>query len=238
MLVKTGVWWKVAAVVLGGATLFSMGCEPELEVETFELERLDASDAAALVSPYVYPDREGAAGMLDFNARQLTVRETPDNLRRIREVLEQYDQPATNVTLHFQLIEANGFAGRDEAIAKVENELRSLLRYEGYRLVGEAVMQIREGDGAELQIDRVGDTGPEREPPFQLEARVYRILGDGGDSDADVAVALRHPWYDQLLETRVTVGNGKSMVLGTTSAGQTDAEAMILVVRPEVADAR
>lgn len=238
MLVKTGWWWKAATLVLGGATLFSLGCEPELDVESFELERLESSDAAALVSPYVYPDRDGAPGMLDFNDRVLTVRETPENLRRIREVLSEYDKAPANLTLHFQLIEANGFQNRDEAIADVEAELRGLLRYEGYRLVGDAVVQLREGDGAQQQVDRVGGGGPAEEPPFQIEVRVSRVRGEGENVTADVAVALYHPWYDNLLQTRVTVGSGKAMVLGTTSAGQGDAEAMILVVRPTVLTAR
>lgn len=236
MLTRMGLWWKSAVAVLAGVTLLSLGCKQRLEVETFELQRLDASDAAALVSPYVYPDRDGAPGNLNFHERLLTVRETPRNLERIRAVLSQYDRPAANITLHFQLIEADGFQERDEAIAEVETELKGLLRYKGYRLVGEAVVQLREGERAQLTIDRVG--GRENEPPFQLATEVSSVQGHGETLTADVGVALSHPWYEELLDTRVTVGVGKSMVLGTTSAGQVQAEAMILVVRPTLSDER
>jgi hypothetical protein len=234
MLTKMGIWWKTAVAGLVAATAVMLGCEPELEVRTFELQRLEGSEAAALISPYVYADREGAAGDMSHAEGVLTVREMPENLDRIAEVLATYDQAPAAVTLNFQLIEANGFSGGNDAFAEVEAELRSLLRYEGYRMVGDAVLQVREGGRATLQIDRIGDDGPTEEPPYQLEVWVAQISGDGGEAAADIAVSLNHPWYDNLLDTRVHVGNGKSMVLGTTSAGQGDAEAMILVVRPTV----
>lgn len=235
MLSHTRTRWTLGGLGLA-VTLLTVACEPRLEVETFELQRLAASQAAALVSPYVYPERDGAPGALDFNDRLLTVRETPQNLERIRALLSQYDRPAANLTLQFQLVEADGFQSRDPSIADVEAELRSLLRYEGYRLVGDAVVQIREGERAQLQIDRAGDDGDE--PPFQLHAEVSRVSRSAEGEVADVAVVLEHPWYDRLLDTRVTVGAGTSMVLGTTSAGLAEAEAMILVLRPTVQSER
>ena len=237
MLTKMGTLWKATTAGVIGAAALMLGCEPELEVRTFDLQRLEGPEAAALVSPYVYTDREGAPGSMSHTEGVLTVREMPENLNRIADVLATYDEAPAAVTLNFQLIEANGFSGGNEAFADVESELRSLLRYEGYRLVGDAVLQVREGGRALLRIDRIGDGGPAEEPPFQLEVWVAQIAGTDGNRAADIAVQLRHPWYENLLDTRVHVAGGKSMVLGTTSAGLADAEAMILVVRPTIGEA-
>ena len=238
MLTKMGIWWKTTMAGLLGAVALMLGCEPELEVRTFELQRLEGSEAAALIAPYVYGDREGAPGSMSQTDGVLTVRELPENLERISGVLLMYDQAPAAVTLNFQLIEANGFRGGNEAFAEVEAELRSLLRYEGYRMVGDAVVQVREGGRALLQIDRVSEGGPEEEPPFQLEVWIPQVSGSNGNQTADIAVQLVHPWYESLLDTRVNVADGKAMVLGTTSAGMADAEALILVVRPTVGAAQ
>ena len=45
-----------------------------------------------------------------------------------------------------------GFDDRDESIRAVEAELRQLLRYDGYHLVGEAVLQLREGGFGEQML--------------------------------------------------------------------------------------
>ena len=41
MLTKMGIWWKTGVAGLVGAAAFMLGCEPELEVRTFELQRLE-----------------------------------------------------------------------------------------------------------------------------------------------------------------------------------------------------
>ncbi len=76
-----------------------------------------------LIEPYVYRDRS----TLSMTEGLLTVRELPENLDRIAEVLEEYDRPRAAVRLHFQLIQANGFEDPDESIQAVEVELRKLL---------------------------------------------------------------------------------------------------------------
>lgn len=144
MKMKVLQWMMVLAFVgfvVGGC---QMG-ESALDVRTFELEYLEPNAAASLIDPYVYGNRDRNPGMLNIGPGSITVRERPDNLDRIAEVLERFDKPKPGVTLHFQLIEADGAAGRDPAIADVEAELRKVFQYDGYRLIGEGVLRGLEG---------------------------------------------------------------------------------------------
>lgn len=54
-------------------------------------------------------------------------------------------RPSIDLILDVQVIEADGFTTRDTAIAAIEQTLRETFRYRGYRLVGEARIQAREG---------------------------------------------------------------------------------------------
>jgi hypothetical protein len=232
MLTKISIKLQTMGVALVG--LVFAGCQDQLEVRTFELERIDAAEAEALISPYVYSDRDGAPGATSHAEGVLTVREMPENLERIEEVLARYDTEPADVQFRFQLVEANGFESVDDGIAEVESELRKLLRYTGYRMAAEAALNVREGHWAHQTIDRPFSVEGEDEPPFDLNVEVTRVVGSGDDLSVDLSVQLQHEWYGSLLETRVNVGNGKSMVLGTTSTGRGGAEALILVVTPTI----
>jgi len=236
----TGVGFKLKAAAAAGLAALAISCGPELEVRTFELSRLDASEAQALIEPYVFRDRQGAPGSTGQMDGVLTVREMPENLDRIETVLERYDQDAADIQLHFQVIEANGFTEQDDAITELTAELRGLLKYEGYRLVGEAVIQTREGGGhAEQRVhpaitpENVGVGGA---AAFKVVAGVGRVTRSDGETSVLLEVGLSDPW-DRLLSTTLTVTDGKTMVLGTT-AGQPNREgraaALILVVTPTI----
>jgi hypothetical protein len=53
----------LAAIALVAVTT-ACNSSPELDTRTFELQYLDAYTAASLIEPYVYTDREGAAGTI------------------------------------------------------------------------------------------------------------------------------------------------------------------------------
>jgi type II secretory pathway component GspD/PulD (secretin) len=239
LLARTG--FKMKAAIAGFLAVLAVSCGEELEVRTFELSRLDAAEAEALVAPYVFEGREGAPGLSSHTEGVLTVREMPENLDRIASVLERFDEAAADVRLHFQIIEADGFTQRDEAIAEVEAELRKLLRYGGYRLMGEAVMQAREGVGfSEQRVQpEVADGSARPEggvSPLRVTAQIGRVSRAGGDASVTLSVSLSDVW-NTLLSTTVTVTDGKTMVLGTTSGEPTqdgEAVALILVVTPTI----
>ncbi len=223
---------KIVAAITAFVGALFMGCEGDsLEVRTFTLERLDGDEAFGLIEPYVDRDR-GAVGISPGGL--VTVRELPENLDRIGEVLEEYDRPRSAVRLQFQLIQANGFDDRDPSIQAVEAELRKLLRYDGYRLVGETVLQLREGGvGSQtLQGSLEGASSDQPAFPFTLEASVGPVsTGDQGSS-VELWVNLSR-FSNDILSTDVNAANGQSLVLGTTSS-LTGGGALILVVTPTI----
>lgn len=203
------------------AVLFLTGCGrgTELETRTFALAHLQPHEAAALVEPYVFDDREGAPGTMSGTAGALTVRETPDNLDRIARVLAEFDVPRPDIRLHFQLVEADGFTGSDPRIADVEEQLRQVFQFRGYRLVGEAMVsatdgsRIEQGLGADHAVaGHVYFTGPGIVRLEEVELYSY----EGGDR----------------LTTTVNVRPGQTLVLGSaTKVG--DDVTLLLTVRAE-----
>ena len=72
-------WAKRAIVAtLATATLYVSACDRygqvQLEVRTFHLEHLRDYEAANLIEPYVYGDREGAPGAVSTIPGAITVR--------------------------------------------------------------------------------------------------------------------------------------------------------------------
>lgn len=211
--------------LLALAALLAVGaCDaaPTLETRTYALQHLDPNEAAQLIDPYIYGDREGAPGAISGNDRALTVRETADNLERIERVLAEYDQPQPDIRLHFQLIEADGFTDRDPRIAEVEAELRELFRFDGYRLAGEAFVTAT--DGSEVMQGLQGS-----DDLYEVFARVYRISTTTIRLDE---VRLEGRSLGVGLQTTVNIRPGQTLVLGSSPlAGSTTT--LLLAVRAE-----
>ncbi len=201
---------------------------PQLETQTFELQHLESHEARDLIRPYVWDDRAGAAGTMSATDNMISVRETRDNLDRIAAVLEEFDLPQPTVRLNFQLIEANGAAQGDPAIADVEAELRRLFRYEGYRLVNEAVVGGMEGSHIE-QV--VGTDWNEEGWIIIASIGSVRVIDDSGWVQMEVGV--RSPTRGAFM-TRVNARIGQTMVVGNAEL-MTGGGTLILTVRPEIA---
>ena len=224
---------KITALIAASVGALLIGCERDsLEVQTFTLERLDPEEAFGLVDPYVYRDRESMPGTMSMSDGLLTVRELPENLDRIAAVLEEFDRARAPVRLHFQLIQADGFDDRDESIQAVEAELRKLLRYDGYRLVGETVLQLREGGGGGQALQGTLEGVSPGDSQFGLEASIGMVSTDEQASTVELFVELDH-FGTNILATDVNAADGQSLVLGTTSP-LTGGGALILVVTPTI----
>lgn len=199
---------------------------PALETRTFQLQYLNVETAAEMIRPYVFFDRENAPGVLSVADNLLTVRETPDNLERIRRVLAQYDGPRPSVRLHFQVIRANGAQGADPAIADVEAELRKLFRFQGYRLVATAVTAGIEGSRLSQAVAQ----------DMSIITAIRRVRGAGDSATVELEVQLRVlSGMGGELQTSVTVPVGKTVVLGNAQTGSPRGH-LILTVRPELVD--
>ncbi len=219
-----------AGALLAIALISACGQRPggtSLDVQTFELKHLHPEAAARIIDPYVFGDRPGAAGMVstDDQTRTLTVRETPEMLSRIAQVLEQYDQPHPDVLLHFQIIEANGAAAADPAIAEVEAALRQLFRFEGYTLVADALVRGQRWSNFTQKFvtpdDRYRIDGAIREIHASVDSGTVS-LGIGLVTEDGVA-----------FETSVNARLGQTLILGTAQPNPRRG-AMILTLKAEL----
>ena len=220
----------LAAVVLAGCGPLGSSA---LDVETFTLEHRSGWEASELISPYVFLDREDNPGAISSTENAVTVRETRDNLAKIRRVLSEFDQPLPDLRLYFQLIEADSFQDEDPAIVEVVQELRSLFRFGGYRLLGEAVVPVSGGStGRQNFSQRIMGV----ENPITIEAAA-RILPNGTVRLDPVEL---HDTWNKLLETSVNISPGQTLVIGGTEArtelgrgSATGESTVILTVRAE-----
>jgi hypothetical protein len=220
--------FAAALAVMVWALVRYQGRAPGLETQTFELQHLEPHQARDLIRPYVWEDRPGAAGTMSAVDNTISVRETEDNLERIARVLEEFDVPRPTVRLNFQLIEADGAAQGDPAIADVEAELRRLFRYDGYRLVNEAVVGGMEGSHIEQVVGRDDDA----EAGWIIIASIgsVRVRDDSGWVQMEVGV--RSPMRGAFM-TRVNARIGQTMVVGNAQL-MTGGGTLILTVRPEI----
>ena len=225
---------RIARSVLAGLILAIgvAGCygdgTPELETRTFEVLHLEDWVAETLVEPYVYVGREGAPGMASVVDGKLTVRETRDNLMRIEEVLREFDRPTPVVRLTFQIIEANGSTDIDPRIAEVEEALRQLFRFDGYRLVGEVMVHGTEGNEVFQEFD-VPDLGPSA-----IEAMIRDVRTDS--SGGSVQIEMRfHAGSRTVFGTTIRVRAGQTAVLGRTPSSVGN-QNIILAVKTELQD--
>ncbi len=215
-----GVLAPLALLVLAGCSR-----TPDLDTRTFELRYLDPGVAADLIDPYVFGDRPEAPGMLSWADNAISVRETPDNLDKIARVLERYDVPRPSVRLHFKIIQADGFPTTDSSIADIEQVLRTLFRFRGYRLVAEALAAGMEGS----TLNQVVGQAPHRYG-IRAHLRDIRSAGDSGTVQFDVQLMSDR---GQAMETLVTLPAGQTAVLGNAQL-ETEGGQIILTVRPEL----
>lgn len=204
-----------AAIACGGG--------PSLDTRTFHLRYIRAEQARDIILPYIFADRPAAKGTLAYSpsTSTITVRETRDNLDKIARVLAQYDVPGPMVRLTFHLIQADGAATSDPAIADVEPTLRNLFRFRGYRLVEEGIFSATEGGNVTQQLGGAG---------YLIAAEILRASGTGDSAIVQLSVHLRG--RDLQFATQVGVPVGKTAVLG--NVGEDPRGTLILTVKPEL----
>lgn len=201
-------------MILALATLAACNKDSGIDTRTYPISRLTRDEALELLTPYITE-----RGRLSGTDKLITVRETEDRLKVIEELLQKYDGGGVvkDVVMKIQIVEANGFTGRDSAIADIEQTLRETFKYSGYRLAGETLVRAREESDFEQNIGS-----------FVISGNVGRLTGERGP----VRINL---WNTdptrRLLSSTVTATMGKTVVLGQSSG----TGALILVIRPSVA---
>ena len=217
---------RMTAVLIG---LFVMaGCSraPKLEIETFEVNHLDAYRLSQLVEPYIFYDREGTDGMYTLSGNVLTVRETPDNLARIAAVLHRYDIKKPSIMLHIDVIEANG-GDVDPSIQDIADRLRELFRFTGYTKVAGGIISVTE-DGMVKQT-----MGASSGSAFEFQARFGRLANEDGEWTLYAENLDLRRQDGTTISTSALLRVGQTTLVGTSLEGP-DVKAVILAVRPEI----
>lgn len=211
---------------LGAVLVAACGGTPILDTRTFHLKYIRAEQARDIIIPYIFADRPDAKGTLSYSAATstITVRETRDNLEKISRVLAQYDMPGPMVRLTFHLIQADGAATADPAIADVEATLRKLFRFRGYRLVEEGIFSATEGGDVTQQLGKGA---------YYVAAGIRRVAGVGDSAVVEITVQLSG--RDVRFGTQVALPAGKTAVLG--NVGEDPRGTLILTVKPELISA-
>lgn len=198
-----------------------------MEVRTYELSRLDADQVQALLTPYI---GQGGTIAMKKGSRLITVRDRPERLKVVEDLLKKYDGggEAVDVMLDLQVVQADGFTQRDSALADIEETLRQTFRYRGYRLLGETHVRVREENGFEQNVGE-----------FAITGRVHRIQNVASEKRLPIDIQLQTPMqvgpnglpHQEQMGTTVTATLGKPMVLGQSTKNG----AVILVIRPGLA---
>jgi hypothetical protein len=223
--------WILVALAIVIAVLVVVKAAIELskhDMQPINLRYLSGVEAADLLVGQIPPQAiEGWAEKMVF------VRASRADRAKAAEILSREDKPKPQVALRFQIIEADGFTGRDTTIARVESVLRSLFRFQGYRLVNEAFVRSKEkSESSQVLMSTDG-------VPYRLSVTIGEVLRRQEKASAEVSVSLRDgrlPSSGQqglLLATTVNLPDGQTAVLGTARPDPARG-ALILVVTPEI----
>src|SRR5688500_100813 len=194
------------------------------ETRTIELAHMKPEQAQLLVEPYM---GDGARLRATEKPAALTITASSGKLDQLEELLRRYDVASPGVRLRFQIIEADGFTTRDAAIGDVETALREVFRFQGYRLIAEA---LAAGSSYSRTLHQLVGPG---EVSFQLIVEVGKVTATQSGKAADLHVRLEGAGRGTILESSVTVPHGQTVVLGTARP-LPNMGALILVVRPEI----
>ncbi len=198
----------------------------DLDVRTFQLEYIDPGAAYQIIDPYVFADRGGMMST-DDQTRTITVRETPEMLERISQVLETYDQPAPSVKLHFRIIEADGGGEPDPALQDIADALPTdVFRFRNYRQIAEAVMMGREWTAIRQRAAGVGGE-------FLVRGEIGEVRVAEGGGTVQLGVELLQDDFGTIFETHVNAREGQLLVLGSAQPNP-ERGAIILAVQAEL----
>jgi hypothetical protein len=139
-----------SAATAAGAQSAEPRAEAPLVAQSFALKHQKATEAIQLV--YSMLSAEGTVS-LQPRSNTLIVRDTPQVVQRIEQVLRTFDHPALPLRLELIIVKASrnppGSAPRPSDLPEpLAQRLRAWLPYDSYEKQGEAVVSTLEGEAA------------------------------------------------------------------------------------------
>lgn len=207
----------VAALLIAVAA----GCRErgDLEVRTFELERMDHESALALLTPYI-----GEGGTVTGRGGLITVREEPEQLERIAEVLARYDGAPAQVRISVHVLEGGDFEGASGL--PFEATLRELLPYGGYRVLDDA--EFRATEWSDFTRDGIGS--------FRIGGSVtdVRVEEPGASATVNLGVEGRTQEHEgKRISGTVNAPLGETVIVATHRSGGAG-PALVVALRAEL----
>lgn len=209
------------------AIILLTGCSrgTQLEIEAFQVKYLEPHSAVQLIEPYIFSGRESAPGGLSLSGNVITVRETRDNLWKIKSILELYDVKKPSIRLKVDVIEADGADESVTGIADLE-ELKKLFRFEGYRVAAGGILPVMEGRSVGQAMGSIGGV------VYEFRANCGRFLQE--DEDWILHTDLNLEWrWGQILHSSVVLREGQTTLIGTGIELE-GVKAVILAIRLEI----
>jgi type II secretory pathway component GspD/PulD (secretin) len=211
-------------------------------VRTFPLRYLGSAEAAKLVGPYVFRSAQSAVFDGGSRANAITVRERPEVLAVIDSVLREFDRPPNSLVLRFQLLSSSDSPTTDPNILDVDQALRGLFRFPGYRVVAEGTTIVGESEGFMVTMsgesDRYITTGtigrvtPGTSPNVKLNVDLKAAPRSPAPADSIPRAGMMFDMMmgSQVVASGVTMPVGEAVVLGSGSITEQKGT-LILVVR-------
>ena len=194
----------------------------DLVVRAYTLEHQPAVEAIALIHSLL---SERGAVELRPGGNTLVIRDSPAVVERLVRLLDDFDHPARPVRLALQLVRAGlgtaSDSAGDELPEALVRRLKELLRYDDYRLLAAAEMEIREGEQVVFEL---GDE-------FQVGFRMGTLLAGGRVKLHGFRVARQagNPGSRQLIHTHLNLWLDKPMILGLARAESSDRALMVVL---------
>jgi hypothetical protein len=202
--------------------------EQPIHTKVFSIKYKDPREIRRLIGPLVFDDFSSSHTISDNpSLGTLTVRARVDVLRKMEELILQYDVPPTQIRLDVQLVAASNDASVSqpfpEELNPIKKKLSDLFRYSQYALVGSTNTLIFENEGCQMAMGKNKYKVSIEQVEYFINSGVIKL------SRFQMSGENAH------LSTSVNISDGDTVILGKTSTSDPH-EALITIVKAEVVE--
>ncbi|MBU1186249.1 MAG: hypothetical protein KJ908_05085 [Acidobacteria bacterium] len=212
----------------------------EMTVEVIKLKYISTIDAMTLVQPYLNRGY-GATIAPNVQLKMLTVRDMPETIRKIKEILAVYDVKPLDLQFSVELIKGSMEPGKTDPDLKADSlirELQKVLSYKSFENIGSSVVRVQDNSRTEQRIGGLmGEKKENFDPiPIQLILSLQpSYVKDGKDELFQVDVDLRWDKFAsgkdtvRLLHTTLSMKNGEKTVVGVSKLNGDDSSLILIL---------